>query len=112
MQGNAPPEPPVLLGHPPFHANQPQPPSTVIIINNGSNKPSNATYCSQCKTKTENIGRRAVGRVTIMWSFALTFVGLVCCLCFIPFCNDDCKDLEIVCMHCDSVKDKIPAQCC
>lgn len=112
MQRNGPPEPPFLMGQPPFHAGQMAPPSTVIVINNGNNNPSNATYCPQCKSKTESMGRRAVGRVTIMWSFVLAFVGLPCCLCFIPFCNDDCKDLEIVCMHCDQVKDKVPAQCC
>jgi len=53
-----------------------------------------------------------VGRVTIAWSFVLTFVGIACCLCFIPFCNDDCKDLEIVCVNCQNVKQTVYATCC
>ena len=104
---------PLLNGQPPAYPNQIiPPPSTVIFINNGNNNDSNATYCRQCKTKTENIPRRKVGRVTIVWSFVLAFIGLPCCLCCIPFCNDDCKDLEVVCMVCDGVKETIQAQCC
>lgn len=115
MINPGPPQPPNFpnLGQQPLHQTPIiPPPSTVIFINNGNNNTSNATYCRQCKTKTENTTRRKVGRVTIMWSFVLAFVGIPCCLCFIPFCNDDCKDLEVVCMVCDAVKDVIPAQCC
>jgi hypothetical protein len=35
-----------------------------------------------------------------------------CSLCCIPLCTDSCKDTELICVKCQTVKSKLPAKCC
>lgn len=96
---------PVLSPPPP----PPPPPPQTIIITRNNNKNSNASPCSTCGDDTGNIPRRKVGMVAIIWCLLLTS----CFICYIPLCcTDSCKDIEIVCVKCQTVKNKIAANCC
>lgn len=86
---------------------------TVIVVNNTSNNNNDTAYCQYCKGKTEYLTRRKVGRVAIIYGIVLGVSGgLFCGLCLIPCCNEDCKDLEIVCTTCQQVSQVIPATFC
>ena len=89
---------------PPVYGNQGP---TVIHINNDDN---DGTPCQFCGGNTEHITRRKVGCVAIAWGCCLLyFTGILCCLpCFI----DGCKDVELICVKCQNVKNTIPANCC
>lgn len=91
---------------PGFHAPQQGP--TVIHINNDDD---DGTPCQFCGAKTSHITRRKVGCVAISWSVCLFLTTTVLC-CWIPCCMDGCKDVELVCVKCQSVKGTIPANCC
>ena len=94
--------PPQQFGfHPP-----PQQGPTVIHINNDND---DGTPCQFCGSKTSHITRRKVGCVAIAWGFCLLVTG-VCW--WLPCCMDGCKDVELVCVKCQSVKGVIPANCC
>ena len=80
---------------------------TVIHINNDDD---DGTPCQYCGTNTNHITRRKVGCVAIAWGFCLLWAtGILCCL---PCCMDGCKDVELVCVKCQNVKNVIPANCC
>ncbi len=106
--------PPPGYGAPPppnyYPPQQQQGPMIINLQGNGSNNTS-GSGCATCGCSTENIPRKAVGSVTILWCLCLLFTtGAICAL--YPFCTDSCKDTELVCIKCHQVKDKIPANCC
>lgn len=102
-------------GAPPSPAYYPPPPPPAqqgpMIINLSNNNNSSGSPCPSCGTETGNIPRKKVGLVTILWCLCLFIVsgGVACCY---PFCVDSCKDTELVCVKCQTVKMKIAANCC
>jgi hypothetical protein len=104
--------PPPGFGAPPppnYYPPQQQGPM-IINLQQGRNS-SSGSNCNICRQETENIPRKTVGSVTILWCLCLLFVTGPFCVCY-PFCTDSCKDTELVCIKCHQVKDKIPANCC
>ena len=105
--------PPAYGGHPPGYGQpppgygHPQGP-TVIHVDNDDN---DGTPCQYCGTNTTHICRRTSGGVTYAWCCCLLITTGF--LCFVPFfCCENCKDVELVCIKCQQVKNKIPANCC
>ena len=79
---------------------------TVIHINNDDD----GTPCQFCGGKTPNVTRKSVGGVAIAWGCCLLWpTGF---LCWLPCVMDGCKDVELVCVKCQNVKNTIPANCC
>lgn len=98
-----PPPPPVYgYGAPP-----PAMGPTIIQINDNDD---DGTPCQYCGTKTSHITRRKVGCVAIGWCFCLLVTTGF--LFWLPCCMDGCKDVELVCVKCQSVKNTISANCC
>lgn len=98
------------FGQPGFISPPPPPQQTgpTIITLGGNND--NGTPCQFCGTNTNQIIRRKVGCVAIMWGVCLfVSTGFLCCL---PCCLDNCKDTELVCVQCQQIKNTIPANCC
>jgi hypothetical protein len=82
---------------------------TVINLG-GNNNSGDGSPCPVCGRDTGNIPRKTIGCVTIAWCLCLLFfTGIAWCY---PFCTDSCKDTELVCVKCHTVKSKIPANCC
>lgn len=107
--GYAPPPPPPVYYPPP-----PQPQQGPVIINlsgqNNMNNTGQGLGCPVCAHETGNIPRKTVGAVTIFWCLFLGLAtGVLCC---VPFCSDSCKDTELICVKCQTVKSKINANCC
>jgi len=94
----------------------PPPPQGPMIINlggnNGNNNNSSGTPCPVCGHETGSMPRKKIGCVAIAWCLCLLFTIGGYGLCFIPFCTDSCKDTELVCIKCQTVKSKIEANCC
>ena len=100
----SPPVTPVYMPPPP-----PQQQVQPIIIKTNNNGNANKTHCPICGAETGNLPRKKVGMTAIMWCLVLTSCGL----CFVPLCcTDSCKDLELLCVKCQTVKVKVPANCC
>ena len=79
---------------------------TIIHVNNDDD----GTPCQFCGGNTDHVCRRTIGCVAIAWGCCLFyFTGFLCCL---PCCIDGCKDVELVCIKCQNVKNTIPANCC
>ena len=97
--------PPPNYGHmPPPNYGQQGP--TIIHVNNDDD----GTPCQFCGGNTDHVCRRTIGCVAIAWGCCLFyFTGF---LCFLPCCIDGCKDVELVCIKCQNVKNTIPANCC
>lgn len=106
------PPPPMYAPPPPMYSPPPPPPQqqTIIITgNNNNNDSGNTTSCPTCGKGTGSIPRKKVGMVAIMWCLLLSSCGL----CYIPLCcTDSCKDIELVCVKCQTVKSKVDANCC
>lgn len=105
--------PPMYAPPPPMYAPPPPPPpqqQTIIIAGgNNNNDNGNTTPCPTCGKGTGNIPRKKVGMVAIIWCLILSSCGL----CYIPLCcSDSCKDIELVCAKCQTVKAKVDANCC
>ena len=100
-----PPPPPAYYPPPPPQQQGP------MIINLQGNQHSDGSPCPTCGKDTGNIPRKTIGCVTIVWCLVLLFLtgGLAWCY---PFCTDSCKDTELVCVRCQTVKSKIAANCC
>eukprot|EP00178_Gracilaria_changii_P000845 TRINITY_DN1107_c0_g1_i2.p1 TRINITY_DN1107_c0_g1~~TRINITY_DN1107_c0_g1_i2.p1 ORF type:complete len:118 (-),score=1.33 TRINITY_DN1107_c0_g1_i2:28-351(-) len=102
-----------MMAPAPMYAPPPPAPAagpTVINLSNNNNDGSGSP-CPACGKETGQIPRKKVGCVTILWCLCLFLFtgGLACCY---PFCTDSCKDTELVCVKCHTVKAKIPANCC
>ena len=100
----APPPPPPAYSPP-----SPQPQQGPMIINLGNNNDNSGTHCQICGQGTGNIPRRKAGCVTWAWCICLLLTTGWCC---IPFFIDGCKDTELICVKCQTVKQTIPANCC
>ena len=79
-------------------------------INNNS-MVGDTKFCHRCQSETPNINKSKVSGVTIAWCFFLVFTtgGI---LAFLPFCMDDCKDVEVICEKCQESKAIVEASCC
>jgi hypothetical protein len=81
-----------------------------MIINLGNQGGGDGSPCPTCGKDTGNIPRKKIGCVAIAWCLCLFFfTGSFWCY---PLCSDGCKDTELVCVKCQQVKSKIPANCC
>lgn len=81
-----------------------------MIINlSGGNNSNGGTNCPSCGHETGNLPRKKVGCVAISWCVCMLFTTGCC---WIPLCMDGCKDTELVCVKCQTVKSKIEANCC
>ncbi len=97
----APPPPAYGYGVPP-----PTGPTIIHINNDGDD----GTPCQFCGSKTSHIARKSVGAVAIAWGCCLLWT--TGWLCWLPCVMDGCKDVELVCVKCQNVKQTIPANCC
>jgi len=107
--------PPPGYGAPPpaYYPPPPAPAAGPMIINLGNNNgggSGDGSPCPTCGKDTGNIPRKKLGPVAIVWCIFL-FMTTGCLWC-IPFCGDGCKDTELVCVKCQTVKSKIAANCC
>ncbi len=95
---------------PAYYPPPPQPQQGPMIINLGNNNSGDGSPCPTCGKDTGNIPRKTVGCVAICWCLCLLFfTGF---FCFYPLCTDSCKDTELVCVRCQTVKSKVQANCC
>ena len=99
---------------PPMYAPPPPPPQqqgpTIITIGNNNN--SNGTPCMTCGKDTDSIPRKKIGGVAIAWCICLCLTVGSYGLCLIPLCSDNCKDTQLICVKCQTVKTTISANCC
>ena len=84
---------------------------TVINLGNNNNSGGDGSPCPTCGKDTGNIPRKTIGCVTILWCLCLFLFTGGMAWCY-PFCVDSCKDIELVCSRCQTVKSKVPANCC
>lgn len=82
------------------------------IINLSGNNNSGGSPCRTCGKDTDNLPRKKVGCVAIAWCLCLLFTVGAWGLCLYPLFNDGCKDTELVCIRCQTLKSTIPANCC
>ena len=102
----APPPPaPMYAPPPPAPAAGP----TIVTVGGGGDSGSGSP-CPSCAKDTGNMPRKKVGMVAIIWCVACFILGGGICS-LIPLCTDSCKDTEIVCVRCQTVKSKIQANC-
>lgn len=101
--------PPAPAYYPPL---SPAPaPQSPMIINLSNNDNSSGSPCPSCTVNTGTIDRKVAGAVTFLCCiFLLLCSGGIACL--YPFCTDTYKDTELICVKCQTVKAKIPANCC
>lgn len=101
-----PPPPPPVYYPAPAPQNNPQ---TIIITGNNNNN-NNGSPCGTCGRDTGNVIRKKVGTVALMWCICLLLTtGFAC---YIPLTRDSCKDTELVCNSCATVKSVVAANCC
>ena len=118
MYGQPPPYgQPAPYGQPPGYGQPmyaPPPPQQQgpMIINLAGNNNSSGTHCPVCGHETGNLPRKKIGCVAIAWCICLLLTVGTYGLCFIPFCTDSCKDTELVCVKCQTIKMKVEANCC
>ena len=101
--------PPSPAYYPPPTPPAQQGPMIINLSNN--NNSSSGSPCPSCTVNTGTINRKVAGTVTFLCCIFLFFCsgGIAC---FYPFCTDTYKDTELVCVKCQTVKAKIPANCC
>lgn len=102
-----PPPPPPVYYPAPVQQNNPQ---TIIITGNNNSGNNNGSPCGTCGRETGNVIRKKVGTVALMWCICLLLTtGFAC---YIPLTRDSCKDTELVCNSCATVKSVVAANCC
>lgn len=100
-----PPPPPVYYPPPP----PPQQAQQTIIIT-GGNDNDNGSACRTCGRDTGNVMRKKLGCVGITWCICLALTtGFAC---YLPLTRDDCKDTQILCNRCQTLKNTVPANFC
>ncbi len=60
----------------------------IINLGNNNNNGGHGSPCISCGRDTENIPRKKVGCVSILWCLCLSGTGF----CWYPLCTDGCKD--------------------
>ena len=104
----APPPPPAYYPPAPQAQN-----SGPMIINLGNQNNNNSgSPCGVCGGATDSIPRKKIGGVAIAWCICLALTVGAYGLCLIPLCSDNCKDTELVCIKCQTVKQTVSANCC
>lgn len=107
-----PPPPPPPVYYPPpqpaYYPPPPQPQQQQTIIITGNNDNGHGSPCQVCGKDTGSIPRKKVGCVAIVWCVVLSS----CMLCCIPLLSNSCKDTELICEKCQTVKSKIAANIC
>ncbi len=98
---------------PAYYPPPPPPPAAqgpmIINLGNNNNSGGHGSPCISCGKDTDNMPRKKIGCVAILWCLCLLGSGF----CWLyPLCTDGCKDTELVCVRCQTVKTKIPANCC
>lgn len=81
-----------------------------LPINLENDNKINGTPCKYCGTFTTHITRKKVGCVAITWGCFLFCTTLV--LCWLPCCIDKCKDTNLICVKCQTVKDTVHPNWC
>jgi len=66
-------------------------------------------FCKTCGTVTDSRFRKTMGPMAVVWCILLGLFGGVCCLCFIPYAFDTCKDTTLFCVTCNTAKVTVPA---
>ena len=102
-----------MMAPAPMYAPPPQQAAgpTIITVGGGNDNSGSGSPCPTCCKDTGNMPRKKVGCVAILWCVAcFLLTGSVCAL--YPLCSDSCKDTELVCVRCQTVKSKIEANCC
>ena len=100
---------PMMMAPQPMYSPPPVQQGPTIITVGGNNDSGSGSPCPACGKDTGNIPRKTIGCVTIAWCLCLFFfTGVAWCY---PFCTDSCKDTELICVKCHTVKSKIPANC-
>lgn len=106
--------PPPMYAPPPTYYPPPQAPQQqgpmIINLGGNNNNDGSGSPCPACGKDTGNIPRKTIGGVAIAWCLCLLF--FTGSFCFYPLCNDSCKDTELICVKCQTVKTKIAANCC
>ena len=82
------------------------PPAGPTIITIGNTNDS-GTHCPTCGHNTGAIPRKKIGTVAILWCLCLLFTVGAYGLCLIPLCSDNCKDTELTCTKCQTIKARI-----
>ena len=95
----------------PMYAPPPQQQQPLIIVAGNNNDGGSGSPCPTCGKETGQIPRKKIGCVTLLWCLCLFVFTAGTAFCY-PLCVDSCKDTELVCVKCHTVKAKIPANCC
>ena len=83
---------------------------TVITVG-GNNNSDSGSPCLTCGRDTPSMPRKKIGGVAIAWFCCLLWTVGSYGLCLIPLCTDSCKDTELICLKCQTVKQTISANC-
>ncbi len=81
--------------------------STYVPLSMTVHAPSEGTPCPRCCKDTGIIPRKSIGTVAVLWCL----VTLTCGFCLVPLLSDGCKDTELVCPNCNTVKSIVQASC-
>ncbi|KAI6183180.1 Lipopolysaccharide-induced tumor necrosis factor-alpha factor-like protein [Aphelenchoides bicaudatus] len=84
-------------------ANVSQPPPSVIYMapNAYGPRPTNV-ICPHCQQQVLTRVRPVAGLLTWLLCLLLIIFGCTLGCCLIPFCVDDCQDVEHICPNCNS----------
>ena len=98
----------------PMYAAPPPPPpqaapTVITVVQN--NDDDTRSLCPTCGRDTSTLTRKVVGGVALAWFCCMLWTLGWTGLCFMPCRIDSCKDTELVCMRCQTVKQKISANC-
>ena len=101
--------PPPAYYPPPPQPPQQQGPMIINLGNQNNNNSGGGSPCPSCARDTDNMPRKKIGCVAILWCLCL--MGTAFCWLY-PLCTDGCKDTELVCVRCQTVKTTVHANCC
>lgn len=98
--------------YPPQQQQQAPGPMIINLAGNNNNNNGTGSPCPTCQHDTSSIPRKKIGGVAIAWCICLLLTAGGWGLCIYPLCTDSCKDTELVCIKCQTVKQTIHANCC
>ncbi|KAI1281935.1 Lipopolysaccharide-induced tumor necrosis factor-alpha factor -like protein [Halotydeus destructor] len=77
------------------------PPGNTVIVTSAQGPYPYPTSCSNCGSQVVTEVTPVTGAVTWISAFVISAIGgSLCCLCYIPFFVDSCKDAEHRCPNC------------